>query len=274
MKTRNSLSLLTGLVATGAVVALSQAPVQAASFSANDASDRAQCPTGSTTCYIDGFFELTASPEGDQITQKQVNSVWGFGIADNGRRPSSDPSRGEIDPGERLDIAFRNESGKSFKGILEYLDLSFMYRPGVFNDQVFEMALVSTDGKSKTGTLQVKNATTAEWRIGNAVIAGAVELLSPSNGNGGGSYRIKNPFQDFVMNGFSVTAVPVLAGNAGSGANFCVQGEGNCPLGSRNSDFALTAVSVKRVPEPATLLGLGAVGLLAFAQRRRSLKTN
>jgi hypothetical protein len=275
MKTRTSFSVMTGLIAGSAAIALSQTPVHAASFSfsANDASVRSQCPAGSTTCYINDFFKVSAAPEGHQITQKQVNNVWGFGVAVNGRNPKDtpkDPSEGEIDAGETLQVDFAKATGETFKGILESLELSFLYRPGTFGDQVFEMALVSTDGKAKTGTLQVKNATTAVWKLDNTEIVGAVTSVSPSTNAGGGSYRIQNPFADFVMQGFSLTAVPVSSKNGQA----CNGSATNCPQSFRNSDFTLTAVSAKKVPEPASLLGLGVVGLLAATQRRRTAKTN
>jgi hypothetical protein len=261
MNKQISLSLL---AAAGALVAF-QSSAQAASFTASDA--KAQCALntatsvagsfyGGSTCVVNGFTlkattnsAITGSTVDRNITYKEVAGFSGLGVRD-GANP--DPSSGEIDFDEVLSVNFaRALTLKSF-------DLSFLYQPGVFNDAVFEVALVKAAGGTQTGKLRVTGDTSAVWEATD----GTVVNLSPSLKGSGGSYSVLNPFGDEKITGFSMTAVKVQSNDS----TIACSGGGNCPSGGANSDFVLSAV---QVPEPTTVAGLGIVGLLAFARRRR-----
>ncbi|MCU0549027.1 MAG: PEP-CTERM sorting domain-containing protein [Leptolyngbya sp. Prado105] len=265
MNKLTSLSLLAGLITTG-TIATFQSAAAAASFTALDAKTACSLTTvtptagsfyGDPTCNVNGFTlkattnsAITGVPAVDRnITFKEVAGLGGLGVR-NGA--NSDPSSGEIEFDEMLSVGFNNI------GILKSLDLSFLYRPGVFNDQVFEVALVQADGGLGTGTLRVTGASSAIWSFAG----GTVTNLSLSSVGQGGSYRITNPFGDLEIAGFSLTAVQQTASN------------GSTPVGGRNSDFTLSRVEVTKVPEPTAMAGLGMFGLLAFARRRKVLKAN
>jgi PEP-CTERM motif len=242
------LSVLAGVLSTGAI-AFTSTSAQAASFTAQDAV--AQNCVGQQSCLVNNFFTLSANPaKNRQLTQKTVGGVLGIGVAQDAKKLSSDSSQGEIDLGEVLKVDFKKA------GILESLQLSFLYQPGIYYDQVFEAALVTANGVlNKIGTLKVTGNSTAIWSLPG----GSVVNVSPSLTNGGGSYSILNPFGKTEIAGFSLTPVKVKDAN------------GNYPTGSKNSDFALSAAAV-HVPEPTTLAGLGVVGLLAASRRRKAVQ--
>ncbi|MGV0023465.1 PEP-CTERM sorting domain-containing protein [Phormidesmis priestleyi] len=242
------LSVLAGLLSTGAI-AFASTSAQAASFTAQDAV--AQSCVGQQSCLVNNFFTLSANPSKNrQLTQKTVGGILGIGVAQDAKKLSGDTSQGEIDLGEVLKVSFKKA------GILESLQLSFLYQPGVYYDQVFEAALVTANGVlNKVGKLTVTGNNTAVWNLAN----GSVVNVSPSVTNAGGSYSILNPFGKAEIAGFSLTPVKAKDIN------------GKYPTGSKNSDFALSAASV-HVPEPTTLAGLGVVGLLAASRRRKAVQ--
>jgi PEP-CTERM motif len=241
------LSVLAGLLSTG-VIAFSTS-AQAASFTAQNAV--AQNCVGKQNCLVNDFFTLSADPSKNrQLTQKTVGGILGIGVAKDATKLSSDTSQGEIDLDEALKVDFKEA------GILDSLQLSFLYQPGVYYDQVFEAALVTAKGVfNKFGTLTVTGNKTAKWSLPG----GTVVNVSPSTTGFGGSYSILNPFGKTKIAGFSLTPVRVKDAN------------GKYPTGSKNSDFALSAASV-HVPEPTTLAGLGVVGLLAASRRRKAVQ--
>jgi hypothetical protein len=257
MNKQASLSLLTGVLATGAIAAF-QPSANAASFtfSAADAVN-AGC-VGQTNCNVNGFFTLGASTTRNAfapvLTQKTVGGVLGIGIdssKDKNGETANNQSAGEIDIDETLKVGFNGA------GVLKALDLSFLYRPGVYNDGVFEVALVQADGGIGSGTLRVTSPNSAVWSLG-----GIVTNLALSSKDKGGSYRISNPFGDIKITGFSLTAVAQK------------DSKGTTPAGAKNSDFTLSKVEVTKVPEPTTVAGLGLVGLLAASRRRKVAKAN
>lgn len=238
-------TLCFGLI-TGSWLVTTGSSAIAASFSAADAG---LC-VGQNSCIVNDFFTLTAQPDNKEITRKTIGGVQGLGVADDASNFGSDLSRGELDFGEVLRVDFARSS------VLEYLDLSFLYQPGVYEDEIFEVAQVTTD--AGVGTLSITGDASAVWSLGATVVN-----LSPSLINNGGSYRISNPFGDALVSRFDLT--PVLN----------TDGEGNIPTGFANTDFALSAVETAdagvEVPEPSTttaLLGLGALVGLSWYRKR------
>ncbi len=244
--TQKSVSFGASLLA-GSLVALSVSPAQAATLTASDVVG-AGC-VGQASCSVNGFGLSVQQPSGYLMTQKTVGGVLGIGVSRDGSSgpKSSDPSQGEIDFGEILGINFAPSVVKS-------LDLSFLYRPGVYNDKVFEIAQVFVG--DLIGSLTVTGSNTATWSLG-----GVVQNLSPSNNKAGGSYRIVNPFGDMVVSGFSLTPQRNQDKN------------GNTPLDFTNSDFTFSGVETAPVPEPATtaaLLGIAAASGLGLRRRKQT----
>lgn len=239
------LSFGIGLVATGAI-ALAATPVRAASFTAADVVS-AGC-VGQTTCTVKGF-DLTASKTGvdnPEMTQKTVGGVLGIGVAKDAENLYSDASQGEIDRDEALKVLFPS------LGTLDEVQLSFMYQPGVYADEVWEKAKITA--LDVAGNLLNNLVATLTVTGNTAAIStsGTVANVSPSVTGKGGSYLLSNLFGGEQIGGFIVTAL-----SNGSAKSY------------KNSDFAVSAVSsTAAVPEPATLLGLAAVGGLMAASRR------
>lgn len=232
-----------GLVA-GTVVALSTAPAQAASFTAQDAKEDG-C-IGKVTCEVNDFFTLTGSNKIAFKSVPNLDNTSGLGVQGGGNT--------EINLGEFLNVGFKKLS------VLEELTLSFLYRPGVHADRVFEVALVTVNDIIN-GTLTVTGNTSAVFSTGATVFN-----LSPSSNTGGGVYSILNPFGNTAIKGFSLTAQSNVTGPRSVSV-------------TQNSDFALSSVKVTAataVPEPGTvgaLLGVGAMtGLTQLRRRKGSAK--
>jgi len=250
-----SLSTYISLLA-GSAIALSTASAQAASFTAQDAVN-AGC-VGQTNCTVSGFtLDVTkAGVDNPEITAKTEGGIQGLGIARDASNlsftdPNGDPSGGEIDLDEAFRVTFPAAT------ILEQLQLSTLYQPGVFGDEVFEAAQITA--LDALGNL---TATVATLTVQGDALAistgGTVANISPSVEGSGGSYLISDLFGNLEIGGFVLEAFSQTAG------------DGSTPSSFRNSDFTLTAVKTADVPEPgsvAALLGMGLLGLLA---RRRS----
>ncbi|MDY6783904.1 MAG: PEP-CTERM sorting domain-containing protein [Cyanobacteriota bacterium] len=193
----------------------------------------------------DDFFTLTASDPVDGFLQgKMVDEdefVKGVGIT----VPGEGPVPAEIQAGELLTATLDKAS------VIDFIELSFLYRPGVFGDKVFEVAQITTD-TGLMGSLEITGESSATWSLG-----GVVSNLDLSKEVEGGYYRIDNPFGDINISSLLFTAPT----------------EGNRP--PTDSDYALVAIGATPgdiadpIPEPAALLGLTVVGGLMAASRRK-----
>jgi hypothetical protein len=251
-------STIVGLLASSAL-ALSVAPAQAFSF--NSGADLGGCAAvplenlGNNTasasslssCTTADGITLTAGATnpvsgGAKLTKKEVNGVMGVGVYNDSSKANLG-SQQEIDFGETLTLSVKKPT------IFESLDLSFLYKKGEIGDLLNEVAQVTAGGV--TGTLKVLSATQAQWNWNG--IAQLVTALSPSNKSGGGLYSILNPFGNTAVSSIVLTS-PQEAGRS-----------------YRYSDFALAGAKTASasVPEPTTLAGLGLVGGLLVASRRR-----
>ena len=254
MNYKKSLAFI-GLL-TSSALALSSNPAQAFNF--NTSTDLGSCSAlaspftssglSSTTikpnCKTADGFTITPNPEGKELQGKKVNGIIGVGVS--GKKPVRDVVGGEIDYGESIVLTLPNP-----KDVLESIGLSFLYRPGVFADKVWEAARITTNTGLK-GILTVTGQTSATWSF----LGGLVTNLSPSKGNGGGYYDIANPFGNAKFDFLTLTPFTYDLVDQKSNAN---------------SDFALahaTAVA-KAVPEPTAIAGLAIVGGLLLTTRRR-----
>ncbi|MGI8504610.1 MAG: PEP-CTERM sorting domain-containing protein [Hassallia sp.] len=257
MNYKKSLTFI-GLITTS--VALSSNPAQAFNF--NTSTDLGSCSAlagpftssglSSTTikpnCKTDDGFTITPNPEGKELQGKKVNGVIGVGVS--GNKPVRDVVGGEINYGESIVLTLPNP-----RDVLKNIGLSFLYRPGVFADTVWEAARITTN-TGLEGILTVTGKDTASWTFAG----GSVTNFSHSKGNGGGYYNIANPFGNAKFDFLTLTPVTYDSSYDSSVV---------AKTSNANSDFALTHAAAKSVPEPTTLAGLGLVGGLLLATRRR-----
>lgn len=265
-------SALVGLIASS-TLALSTAPAQAAAFNFTSKTGLGTCaplagPFGNNNpninlslstaanCQTADGFKLQAGPSGKVLQGKIDNNVIGVGVSGTSASDPVDAVKAEIDNGEFLKLSLPGA------GVLNALGLSFLYQPGVKFDSVFEAARVVTD-TGLEGILTVTGNTSATWSFAG----GSVVNLSPSTDSGGGYYNILNPFGNNVLSWIQLSPITRTM-TAQMGNN------GPRPIGPEdiaNSDFALTSAkaTVAAVPEPTTLVGLGLVGGLLMASRRR-----
>lgn len=217
----------TGLI-SGAIIALSTGSAQA--FSLQTGEDLGSCDFSQalSSCETDDGLRLTAGGQTDSplLTTKTVGGITGVGVQDKGTNK-------EIGAGESILLEAIN--GPSF---FEYIELSFLYQPEEYDDDVFEVAILETD--KGIGTLTITGDNTAEYSFnGKTTILNA---LSPSTFGNGGSYRIDNPFGNIQVGQVKLTT-PTTGEN------------------SKQHDYSLVAAKATQdVPEPgsaAAVLGLG-----------------
>ncbi len=259
-------------VIAGGVLALSTAPAQAFNFTTGSSLGNCSAlagpfysgasgqqisnfTTGSCTT-ADGF---TLSANVGSLQSQIVNGVTGVGITSG----SNDPVLAEINTGEELNLILPRT------GVLQSLGLSFLYRPGVFSDRVYEVAAAVSD-TNLTGTLRITSPTTAFWNVpGLGILDQVVNAVSGSNPDGGGWYDIANPFGNSSLSSLVLKPLP------GSTTDNPYNPTNEWLNSFQNSDFSLVSAEVKSssvpesVPEPGTLTGLALVGGLLAAFRRR-----
>ena len=256
MNYKKSLAFI-GLI-TSSALALSSNPAQAFSFNPAFTGTSANLGTCSSlggsftglsaskmpSCKTADGFTLEAAPTGKNLQGKKVNGIIGVGVS--GNKVVRDVVAGEIDYGESIVLTLPNP-----KDVLTSIGLSFLYRPNVFADKVWEGARITTD-TGLEGILTVTGNTSATWSF----LGGLVTNLSPSSNKGGGYYDIANPFGNAKFDFLTLTPFTYDLVDQKSSAN---------------SDFALahaTAVA-KAVPEPTAIAGLAIVGGLLLTTRRR-----
>ena len=243
--------LATTSLITGAMISFSAGSAQAFSFQTGEAlgtcspiqekaiNRRAPSPD-LTSCETDNGFKLTAGYDENPgnrtdpalLVGKKVGGTVGVGVNfDRKRKYGVD---GEIDAGEYISLEVTE--GPS---IFDYIELSFLYQPGVYSDRVFEVAILETD--QGTGTLRVTGDDTAEYSFNGKTTI--INALSSSLYRNGGYYRIDNPFGDIKVGQVKLTAA------------------GNADDNNTQHDYSLVgAKTIAQVPEPgsaAAILGLG-----------------
>ncbi|MGB3694498.1 MAG: PEP-CTERM sorting domain-containing protein, partial [Spirulinaceae cyanobacterium] len=183
------------------------------------------------------------------LVDKTVNGVTGIGVTHDGKEGGDNEGvPGELDAGEFI-LLEAKDSNNVFKSI----ELAFLYQPGVFADDVFEIAQLETD--IGTGSLQVINDTQAKYTFG--AVETIIDAISDSTKQGGGYYKILNPFGDAKVSSVKFTA----AGAPGDTHD--------------GHDYALVSAEGQDVPEPATLGALGLVaGALATTRRGKKKQAN
>lgn len=247
-------------VLAGSAIAFSATSAQAFTFqNGNPAEVGGTCaatllpPPGThpTTCTTGDGFQLIANPVGKFLESKNVNGVVGVGIS--GTIPAdADAVFGEIDQGEFLHLI-----APTSNTVFGSLGLSFLYvdkdlgLPN-FGDENNEIALVDVFGAGDVslgqGVLKVLNdGSTAEWTFD-----GITKIINGNfTANGPGYANIVDPFGNK-----GIHKLVLKVNNPGDNAIY--------------NDFALVNASTGRVPEPATIAGLGVVAAgLAVSRRRR-----
>ena len=256
-------------VIAGSALALSTAPAYAFNFTTGSSLGTCSALSGpfytgpfdqqlsnatAGSCTTGDGFTLTAS--GGVLQGKLVGDTTAVGVT----RPN-DPSPAETNDTEAVTLTLPGTGS-----ILKSLDFAFVYRPGVFGDEVYEVAagITNTD---LTGSLRITSPTTALWNVPElGILDQIVNAVSASNPDSGGLYRIDNPFGSSVLS--SVVLKP-LPGSTSAGSYIPTSQGLNSFI---NSDFSLggaEATSASSVPEPATLAGLGLIGGLLVTSRRR-----
>jgi PEP-CTERM motif len=248
-------SALIGLMA-GSTLALSSAPAQAFNFTTSGgcaaAASSGVTADGFTLVAGGGSLACKTVVDTSAADDGYVGPVTGIGITS-----TNDSTSGEIGPKptEFMELILPGSGG-----ILGSLDLSFLYRPQVFHDAVFEVAAALPDTSPIEGTLKILGPSSAVWTWGT-ITQNLTAISNSTDGTvgtnkGGGWYSVQNPFGDLSLSKIKLRAVV----QPGAEVNY------------KNTDFALVGATLKdveKVPEPTTLAGLGVIGGLIVASRRR-----
>jgi len=185
--------------------------------------------------------DATVTAVGGVFSQKTVFGVTGAGVGGGF-------VGGEIDTsGESIEFAFNAPV------FLDSLDLSLLFAAPSHEDRVNEIAkvVVSSGGTTYEGLLSVTSETTATWSF---VGGGAVSNFSIANETGAAGWSIANPFGQLAID--SMSLLPV---DASGDADY------------RNADYSFVNLNATVIPEPGTMLLVGA-GLagLALSGRKRA----
>lgn len=153
----------------------------------------------------------------------------------------------EIDiSGESIDFEF------TAPVVLSTLDLTFLFAAPNHEDRVNEVArvVVTAGGANYDATLSVTGTSTAVWSFAG----GTVSNLSIATEAGAGAWSVANPFGQLGISKMSLLPV-----DASGDASY------------RNADYAFGRLEGTVVPEPGTmiLVGAGLAGL-AVAGRKRA----
>jgi len=231
----HAVSTRIGIGLTGLALALTLAVApQATAFTIAEA----DLPDAGT--HVDlGFAQVDAV--GNVFDRKVGGTVTGVGIAGG-------YVGGEIDTaGESIVFTFGEAS------VITSLDLTYLFQSPNHEDAANEAARILARAGDATyeGILQVVDGTSATWSF---VGGGAVTTVSVPTTAGEGWFSIANPFGDL-----GIDALELLPVNASGNGDY------------RNADYAFVGLAGRPVPEPGTVLLVGA-GLagLGLAGRKRA----
>ncbi len=259
----SKLSMTTACLSLVAGSALAAIATPAQAFNFNTGSDLGACgvlvdnfapiPSGAlldgttdvkTCTTADGFTLEVKKPEDGYLQGKHVNGVSGVGITSPGPTLAEIGGKGAAQEIMKVTLPAAEK--------LSTLGLSFLYKIGEVGDVVNEQAKVWVSDQLY-GILSVINATEAEWVVYTGGVAGTGKTYTGDFTSAGPGYvNILNPFANVEISAFKLLAPVTTAGNT-----------------FRYSDFALVNADINGVPEPAALLGLGAVGAAMLGLRRR-----
>jgi len=187
-----------------------------------------------------GFAQVDAV--GNVFERKVGGTVTGVGIAGG-------YVGGEIDTaGEAIVFTFSEAS------VITSLDLTYLFQSPNHEDAADEAAriLARVGDATYEGILQVVDGTSATWSFAGG---GAVTTVSVPTLAGEGWFSVANPF-----GALAIDALQLLPVDASGDADY------------RNADYAFVGLAGRPIPEPGTvlLLGAGLAGLAVTGRRRRA----